>query len=199
MNITKFAIEKNRITAVALILILFAGINTFRTMPRAEDPGFTIRWALITTDFPGASPERVEKLVTDKLEKAIQDMPEIDFIYSESKTGFSSIMLGIKEHYTEMRPIWDKLRRKVERTKNRGELPEDSGPPSAGCRRPPLRRRGAQGQQRSRADGRSCVHHRLASQIPEYAPTDSRLLWSPGDGGRRPPHGLRMSRLARQS
>ena len=124
MNITKFAIEKNRITAVALILILFAGINTFRTMPRAEDPGFTIRWALITTDFPGASPERVEKLVTDKLEKAIQEMPEIDFIYSESKTGFSSVMLGIKEHYNEMRPIWDKLRRKVERTKNRGELPD---------------------------------------------------------------------------
>ncbi len=124
MNITKFAIEKNRITAVALILILFAGMNTFRTMPRAEDPGFTIRWALITTDFPGASPERVEKLVTDKLEKAIQEMPEIDFIYSESKTGFSSIMLGIKEHYDVMRPIWDKLRRKVERTKNQGELPD---------------------------------------------------------------------------
>ncbi len=123
MNITKFAIEKNRITAVALILILLGGFNTFRTMPRAEDPGFTIRWALVTTDFPGASPERVEMLVTDKLEKAIQEMPEIDFLYSESKTGISVIIIGVKEEYTEMRPIWDNLRRKVERTKNRGELP----------------------------------------------------------------------------
>lgn len=124
MNITRAAIEKNRITAVTLILILLAGINTFQTMPRAEDPGFTIRWALITTDFPGASPERVEMLVTDKLEKAIQEMPEIDFIASESKTGFSAISVGIKEEYTNMRPIWDDLRRKVDRTVNRGELPQ---------------------------------------------------------------------------
>lgn len=124
MNITKAAIEKNRITAVVLILILFAGINTYRTMPRAEDPGFIIRWALVTTDFPGASPERVEMLVTDKVEKAIQEMPEIDFIYSLSKTGVSLISVGIKESYTDMRPIWDDLRRKVERTKDRGELPQ---------------------------------------------------------------------------
>jgi multidrug efflux pump subunit AcrB len=123
MNITKISIEKNRITVVVLILIIFAGINTFRTMPRAEDPGFIIRWALVTTDFPGASPERVEMLVTDKLEKAIQEMPEIDYIYSESKTGVSIIYVAIQESYTEMRPIWDNLRRKVNRTKNRGELP----------------------------------------------------------------------------
>lgn len=129
MNITRFAIEKNRITAVALIFVFLAGINTFSTMPRAEDPGFIIRWALITTDFPGASPERVEMLVTDKLEKAIREMPEIDFVYSESKTGVSIIIVMIQERYTEMRPIWDNLRRKVERTKNRGELPaEVTGP-----------------------------------------------------------------------
>ncbi|UCE19907.1 MAG: efflux RND transporter permease subunit [Gemmatimonadota bacterium] len=124
MNLTRTAIEKNRVTAVALILIVLAGLNTFRTMPRAEDPGFIIRWALVTTDFPGASPERVENLVTDKIEQAIQEMPEIDYIYSMSKTGVSLIYLGIKEEYTEMRPIWDDLRRKVERTVNRGELPQ---------------------------------------------------------------------------
>jgi multidrug efflux pump subunit AcrB len=84
MNITRAAIEKNRITAVVLIFVVFAGINTFFTMPRAEDPGFIIRWALITTDFPGASPERVEMLVTDKLEKAIREMPEIDFVYKST-------------------------------------------------------------------------------------------------------------------
>ncbi|MBN2012858.1 efflux RND transporter permease subunit [candidate division KSB1 bacterium] len=124
MNITKTAIEKNRITATVLILILFAGISTFRTMPRAEDPGFVIRWGLIMTDFPGASPERVEQLVTDKLEKAIQEMPEIDHIDSQSKSGVSIIFVTFKEQYDEMRPIWDKLRRKVERTKNSGELPD---------------------------------------------------------------------------
>ena len=101
MNITKFAIEKNRITTVALLIILIAGINSFLTMSRSEDPGFIIRVALISTDFPGASPERVEMLVTDKLEKAVQEMPEIDFISSDSKTGLSTIIVAVKDEYTK--------------------------------------------------------------------------------------------------
>ena len=121
MNITEFAIEKKRITVVALIVILIAGLSTFNTMPRAEDPGFIIRTALVQTIFPGASPERVEQLVTDKLEKVIQEMPEIDFITSESKPGISVIYVNIKESYTKMRPIWDNLRRKVDRAV--GQLP----------------------------------------------------------------------------
>jgi multidrug efflux pump subunit AcrB len=122
MNITRFAIEKNRVTAVALILIVIAGFMIFRAMPRAEDPGFIIRTALVLTYFPGASPERVEMLVTDKLEKAIKEMAEMDFVTSESKTGVSVVYVNIKESYTEMRPIWDSLRRKVERVKE--ELPD---------------------------------------------------------------------------
>ena len=77
MSITQSAIEKKRITGVALLFILVLGLMNFNTMPRAEDPGFTIRTALILTHFPGASPERVEQLVTDKLEKRIQEMPEV--------------------------------------------------------------------------------------------------------------------------
>ncbi|HQV31638.1 MAG TPA: efflux RND transporter permease subunit, partial [Calditrichia bacterium] len=82
--------------------------------PRDEDPGFTIRTAMVTTVFPGASPERVEKLVTDKLEEEIREMPEIDFIASQSKPGISIIFVNIKESYKAMRPIWDNLRRKVQ-------------------------------------------------------------------------------------
>jgi multidrug efflux pump subunit AcrB len=122
MSITRLAVEKNRITIVALVLILFAGIQTFQTMPRDEDPGFIIRTATVMTYFPGASPERMEQLVTDKLEKSIRQMPEIDFISSQSKTGVSIIFVNILERYSEMRPIWDNLRRKVE--SSRGQLPD---------------------------------------------------------------------------
>ncbi|MFQ6115196.1 MAG: efflux RND transporter permease subunit, partial [bacterium] len=127
MDITRFAIEKKRITSVALILILAAGLITFNRMPRAEDPGFIVRVAQVITYFPGASPERVEQLITDKLEKAIQEMPEIDFISSESKPGVSVIYVNIKESYDKMRPIWDSLRRKVDGAKT--DLPSGiSGP-----------------------------------------------------------------------
>jgi multidrug efflux pump len=114
VNVTRFAIEKNRITTVLLIVILFAGISAFRNMPRSEDPGFIIRTAVVTTYFPGASPERVEQLITDKLEKAIQEIPELDQVRSESKTGVSVVFVDIQERYTKMRPIWDDLRRKVD-------------------------------------------------------------------------------------
>ncbi len=122
MDITRSAIEKNRITIVTLIIILFAGIMTYKNMPRSEDPGFIVRIATVTTYFPGASPDRVEQLVTDKLEKAIQEMPELDAIRSQSSTGFSIIYVEIKQNYKDMKPIWDKLRRKVEKV-NR-DLPE---------------------------------------------------------------------------
>ncbi|MGB5257042.1 MAG: efflux RND transporter permease subunit, partial [Woeseiaceae bacterium] len=86
----------------------------FQTLPKAQDPGFIVRTAVITTRFPGASPERVELLVTDKIEKKIQEMPEIDSITSESRTGISVIYANFKESYKIMRPIFDDLRRKVD-------------------------------------------------------------------------------------
>jgi multidrug efflux pump subunit AcrB len=113
MNLTRAAIEKNRITVVVLVVILLSGVLSFFNMSRAEDPGFVIRVAVVVTHFPGASPRRVEQLVTDKIEKAVQQMPELDFVSSESKNGISIVYVNIREEYREMRPIWDSLRRKV--------------------------------------------------------------------------------------
>jgi multidrug efflux pump len=115
MDITRTAIEKSRVTAVLLLILLAGGWIGYKRLPRAEDPGFIIRNALVTTHFPGASPERVEQLVTDPLEKAIQELPELDSISSTSRTGISVINVQISERYKQMRPIWDSLRRKIDR------------------------------------------------------------------------------------
>ncbi|APG27962.1 acriflavine resistance protein B [Syntrophotalea acetylenivorans] len=123
MNLTRSALEKNRVTLVALLVVALAGLFYFSTLPRAEDPGFVVRVAQVLTYFPGASPERVEQLVTDKLEKVIQEIPQIDYIESESKPGVSVIWVNILERHKEMRPIWDDLRRKV--TRATGELPDE--------------------------------------------------------------------------
>jgi len=121
MDLTRFAISNTRTTFVFYLVVAGLGFMSYTAMSRAEDPGFIIRAAQVTTVFPGASPERVERLVTDKLEKAIQEMPEVDFLQSESKTGLSVIVVNVLESYTEMQPIWDDLRRKVERAA--GDLP----------------------------------------------------------------------------
>ncbi len=122
MNITRFTLERPKVVLTLLFILVAGGLISFRDMPQAEDPGFTVRMALIATYFPGASPDRVEQLVTDKLEKAIQEMPELDYVTSESKTGVSIIYVNVKESYRNLRPIWDSLRRKVDRV--RAELPE---------------------------------------------------------------------------
>jgi len=114
VDLTAAAIAKNRITLTVVGLVILAGISAYNQLPKAQDPGFIIRTVVITTRFPGASPERVELLVTDKIEKKIQEMPEIDSITSESRTGISIIYANFKESYKVMRPIFDDLRRKVD-------------------------------------------------------------------------------------
>ncbi|MEO1201881.1 MAG: efflux RND transporter permease subunit, partial [Pseudomonadota bacterium] len=114
MSLTQIAIDNNRVTITLIVLAVLAGLFAYQSIPKAQDPGFTIRTALITTRFPGASPQRVEELVTDKIEKKVQEMPEVDNILSESRTGISIITVNFKESYRVMRPIFDDLRRKVE-------------------------------------------------------------------------------------
>ena len=127
MNLTRFAITNNRVTAMLLMAVLVGGYSAYTTMEQAMDPGFTIRTAQIVTRFPGASPERVEALVTDPLETAIQQLPELDFVASTSKTGLSIVSANIRNEFTEMRPIWDSLRRKVDEAAR--NLPEGARPP----------------------------------------------------------------------
>ena len=113
MNITRYAIEHNRVTFIFTLMLVISGVLAYQALPKAENPGFTIRTVVIQTFLPGASPERVEQLITDKIEKKVQEMPEVDFISSETRTGTSIINVNFKERYTAMRPIFDDLRRKV--------------------------------------------------------------------------------------
>ncbi len=123
MSITEAAITRNRITITFLLIVLAGGILAFRALPRAEDPGFIVRTAMIVTYFPGASPERVEMLITDKLERVVQEIPELERIRSESRTGVSIVYPELDARYTDLQPIWDRMRRKIDRV--RPDLPEN--------------------------------------------------------------------------
>jgi len=127
MSLTKFALERRTVTGTLIVVLIFAGIGAYFDAPRQMDPGFIIRTAMITTQFPGASPERVEQLITDPIEKVVQEIPELDWVNSESRTGVSVIYVNIREEFKDMRPIWDNLRRKVDSVAP--SLPEDiTGP-----------------------------------------------------------------------
>ncbi len=116
MNLTQFAIEKNRITITILVTIILMGLVLYFSLPRDSMPPYTVRVANIITQFPGASPERVEQLVTDKVEKVVQELPELDEVTSTSRSGLSVITVTLKDLVKpeELQPVWDRLRRKLE-------------------------------------------------------------------------------------
>ncbi|MCP4069696.1 MAG: efflux RND transporter permease subunit, partial [Phycisphaeraceae bacterium] len=105
-----------------------AGAQAYQTIPRDEDPGFTLRVAVVTTFFPGASPGRVERLVTDRIETAVRQIPELDFVTSQSREGVSLVFVELRSEYFDLQPIWDDLRRKVEAV--HADLPDGVSVPS---------------------------------------------------------------------
>lgn len=116
MNITEWSLRNNITSLAVFVLIAVAGVFTLATIPRQEDPDFVVRTAVVTTQFPGASPQKVEELITDKLEEKIREMGEIDYIESQSFTGLSIIEVNIYESIRDVAPVWQKLRNKVDDT-----------------------------------------------------------------------------------
>ncbi|MCW7754932.1 efflux RND transporter permease subunit [Desulfobotulus sp. H1] len=126
MNMTKTAVDNRWLTITLIAVLLLGGFQSFRAMPKDDMPPFLIRSVSIVTSFPGASPERVEQLVTDPIEKAVQEISQVDYISSESRPGVSVITVNLKESEYDLRPIFDHIRRKVDEV--RPLLPEDSSP-----------------------------------------------------------------------
>lgn len=115
MNLTQFSIEKNRITLMVLATIIIMGIVLYASLPRDSMPPFTVRVATVVSSFPGAGPERVEQLVTDKVEKVVQELPELKEVTSTSRAGLSVVKVELKEQVgpEKLQSVWDRLRRKL--------------------------------------------------------------------------------------
>lgn len=84
-------------------------------MGKLEDAPFTIKQAVVTTSYPGASPAEVREQVTDVLEESIQELGELYYLKSENRAGLSKITVYVKKEIraADMQQLWDKLRRKV--------------------------------------------------------------------------------------
>ena len=115
INPAQFALQKRTIMVMLCVILVGAGILSYEKLGRLEDPGFTIKTALIVTPYPGAGPLEVEEEVTDVIEESIQSMDQIKEIYSTSEEGVSYIYVDMKDHYGsgELPQIWDELRKKV--------------------------------------------------------------------------------------
>jgi len=121
MKLTEYSI-KNRVSSwLFATILLLGGIVAYNGLGRLEDPEFTLKKAMVTTSYPGASPTQVEEEVTYPLENAIQQLPYVDYVTSISSAGFSQITIEMKPTYrkNDLKQIWDELRRKVNDLKPR--------------------------------------------------------------------------------
>lgn len=115
MNIPKYSLENQKIIYFFLAVMLIGGIYSFFKLPKKEDSPFVIKQAVLVTQYPGATPLEVEKLVTEPIEREIQAMSDVFQIKSESYFGMSKISIELQPTLSpDYMPVkWDELRRKV--------------------------------------------------------------------------------------
>jgi multidrug efflux pump subunit AcrB len=114
-DLPEFAVRRPTITITLVLLLVAWGSVSFFTMPRREDPEFTLKIALVTTRWQGASAEQIEKLVTDPLEDAIDGLEEVRLIRSTSSSEQSVIFVELEDNVPGARvdDAWDRVRARI--------------------------------------------------------------------------------------
>lgn len=119
MNITQLAFTYRKSVFLIIAVLLINGLFAYFTLPSQEDPTITIREAIVSTSYPGMAPDRIEQLITKKLEEEIKKIPEVKEIKSSSATGISIIHVKVYDRYFNLDAIWQNLRNKVAAAHNR--------------------------------------------------------------------------------
>lgn len=114
-NITKYATRHSSVVWLFVAIIIVGGIYAFTTLGKREDSTFTIKSAMVVCPYPGATPEMVERLVLEPLERVLRRVPSVDEIGSEAHFGYGQLLVKL-EPKTPARltpQIWDELRSKL--------------------------------------------------------------------------------------
>ena len=127
MNIARASIERPIFTWLIILGCLLGALWGFSSLGRLEDPAFTIKTAVVVTQYPGADAAQVAREVSEPIESEIQKMAEVDEVRSMNQPGLSWITVDMKDQYdgTELPEIWTKLRNRV----SAARLPSAAGAP----------------------------------------------------------------------
>lgn len=115
-NLTEWALQHKELVYFFVVLMFASGIFSYQKLGRMEDPDFTIRTMVVSVAWPGASAREVEEQVADKIEKKLQDLPDLDYLKSYSRPGQAIIYVNLKEDTVkeaQVRPLWLEARNMV--------------------------------------------------------------------------------------
>lgn len=115
MDIARASIDRPVYTWIVILICLLGGIWGFNSLGRLEDPAFTIKTAIVVTQYPGASASEVAREVSEPIESEIQKMGEVKDIQTMNQPGLSWITVNMRDQYdgTELPEVWTKLRNRV--------------------------------------------------------------------------------------
>jgi multidrug efflux pump subunit AcrB len=114
-NLSRWALEHIPLTRYLIAVLLIGGMLSYSNLGQDEDPPFTFRAMVVRANWPGATSLQMAEQVTDKLEKKLQETPDIDEISSYSKPGETTIILKLRESAPpkEVAQSWYQVRKKI--------------------------------------------------------------------------------------
>ena len=114
---------------IAFVVVILLGLISYFSMPREQDPEINFNWVAVNAALPGASPEDVERLVTNPIEDAISSVSDVRFVLSNSREGVASLLVRFQElpEATFDKRMND-LRREIQNKAN-NELPAQAKDP----------------------------------------------------------------------
>ncbi len=115
-NLSSWALKHQQMVAYLIIVLTLAGIISYVNLGRAEDPDFTVKVMVVRTLWPGATAAEVERELTERIEKKLQETPWVDMLRSASKPGESMIFITLKD-YTPKQEVpesWRQVRKKLD-------------------------------------------------------------------------------------
>ncbi|MBI1401478.1 efflux RND transporter permease subunit [Hyphomonas sp.] len=104
-----------RLTALAVLVILFGGLGALLSLGRQEDPTLVERFGIVVVTLPGADAERMEALVAQPLEAALMELPELKQVETFARSGVVQVSLNIEDDLTEAEvdDAWTLIRQQV--------------------------------------------------------------------------------------
>ena len=115
INYSKWALDNRKLVNFLVVCLIIGGFLSYQSMSKLEDPALKVKQAMVVTTYPGASSHQVELEVTDRLEKAIREMPSVNNVQSASYADLSLITVELQTTVANdaVEQEWDLLRRKV--------------------------------------------------------------------------------------
>jgi multidrug efflux pump len=114
-NLSEWALRHRSLVLYAMVVTAILGVFGFSQLGESEDPPFTFKVMVIQTLWPGASAQQVEREVTDRIERKLQETPNVDFLQSYSRPGESMVFFNIKDSAPAgaVPPTWYQVRKRV--------------------------------------------------------------------------------------